>query len=94
MESLLISNARCIRFANAQGVKKIIRNTLALQQGIKVITSQPLNREFDRVKRYYSLFLLPSQVRFVMFPCILCVFKPCHEGYIRKRATEADLQLR
>ncbi|KAG1757763.1 Sec8 exocyst complex component-specific domain-containing protein [Suillus lakei] len=53
MEHHLISNARHVRMANGFGVRKIIRNTLALQQ------SQ--HAEFERAKSYYSLFFLTPQ---------------------------------
>lgn len=60
MESLLISNARHIRAMNQNGVKKMFRNVLALQQNIKII-AEGLQVEFDRAKRYYALFTkLPS----------------------------------
>lgn len=56
MEHLLISNARHLRQANVFGVKKILRNVLALQQSIKTITGEQKHTEFERAKRYYSLF--------------------------------------
>ena len=55
MESLLISNARRIRAMNQNGVKKMFRNILALQQNIKII-AEGLQVDFDRAKRYYALF--------------------------------------
>ena len=55
MESLLISNAKNIRAMNQNGVKKMFRNILALQQNIKII-AEGLQIEFDRAKRYYALF--------------------------------------
>lgn len=62
MEHLLISNARFIRAINDNGVKKMFRNILALQQNIKII-AEGMNIEFDRVKRYYSLFSKSPSVR-------------------------------
>ncbi|KAI0652072.1 Sec8 exocyst complex component-specific domain-containing protein [Trametes meyenii] len=59
MQHLLISNARYILSANDLGIKKMMRNMLALQQNIKTITDDNHSTEFDRAKRYYSLFLLP-----------------------------------
>ncbi|KII94197.1 hypothetical protein PLICRDRAFT_171865 [Plicaturopsis crispa FD-325 SS-3] len=56
MEHLLISNARNLRLVNNYGVKKIMRNMLALQQSIKTITDESEGTEFERSKRYYSLF--------------------------------------
>lgn len=54
MQSLLISNARHICAMNQNGVKKMFRNILALQQNIKII-SEGLQVDFDRAKRYYAL---------------------------------------
>ncbi|EGO02554.1 hypothetical protein SERLA73DRAFT_165642 [Serpula lacrymans var. lacrymans S7.3] len=61
MEHLLISNARYIRFANKFGIKKIIRNILALQQSLKTVANGQQHTEFERAKAYYSLFFLPPQ---------------------------------
>ncbi|KAI0375224.1 hypothetical protein BV20DRAFT_1009421 [Pilatotrama ljubarskyi] len=58
MQHLLISNARFIQSANELGIKKMMRNMLALQQNIKTITDDTQSTDFDRAKRYYSLFLL------------------------------------
>ncbi|OCH94713.1 hypothetical protein OBBRIDRAFT_769063 [Obba rivulosa] len=61
MEDLLISKARYIRSANAMGVRKMMRNVLALQQNMKTIVQDSRNVEFNRAKRYYSLFFIPPQ---------------------------------
>ncbi|PIL31730.1 hypothetical protein GSI_06434 [Ganoderma sinense ZZ0214-1] len=58
MQHLLISNARYIHAANVYGIKKMNRNMLALQQNIKTITDDSHSTQFERAKRYYSLFLL------------------------------------
>ncbi|KAI0830535.1 Sec8 exocyst complex component-specific domain-containing protein [Trametes gibbosa] len=58
MQHLLISNARFIPSANALGIKKMMRNMLALQQNIKTITDDSHSTDFERAKRYYSLFML------------------------------------
>ncbi|KAI0756775.1 Sec8 exocyst complex component-specific domain-containing protein [Daedaleopsis nitida] len=58
MQHLLISNARFIQTANTFGIKKMMRNMLALQQNIKTISDDSTSAQFDRAKRYYSLFLL------------------------------------
>ncbi|CDO72995.1 hypothetical protein BN946_scf185007.g49 [Trametes cinnabarina] len=63
MQHLLISNARFISSANAFGIKKMMRNMLALQQNLKTITDDSSSADFERAKRYYSLFLLsPSDM--------------------------------
>ena len=56
LEHLLISEAKRIRLANANGVRKMIRNILALQQSIKTLTSDTRGADFDRAKKYYTLF--------------------------------------
>lgn len=56
LEHLLISEAKRIRLANANGIRKMIRNILALQQSIKTLTSDTRGADFDRAKKYYTLF--------------------------------------
>jgi exocyst complex component 4 len=59
MEHVLIWNARHLKKPTAFGIKKLMRNILALQQGIKAITNH--DSEFQRAKRYYSLFFMSPQ---------------------------------
>lgn len=76
LEHLLISEAKRIRLANANGVRKMIRNILALQQSIKTLTSDTRGADFDRAKKYYTLFFRTPTV------CVLligCVFRPYAE---------------
>ncbi|KAJ7706369.1 Sec8 exocyst complex component-specific domain-containing protein [Mycena rosella] len=61
MEQLLIAGARHLRQPTAFGIKKIMRNILALQQSIKTLTNDQQNTEFERAKRYYSLFNMSPQ---------------------------------
>ncbi|KAG1768897.1 hypothetical protein EV702DRAFT_712292 [Suillus placidus] len=61
MEHLFISNARHVRMANDFGIRKIIRNTLALQQSVRTISDDQQHAEFERAKSYYSLFFLAPQ---------------------------------
>lgn len=56
MEHLLISNSRHIRFANAVGVQKIMRNMLAMQQNLKTITDASQDADFERARAYWNLF--------------------------------------
>ncbi len=63
MEQVLISNARLLRLPNDYGIKKMMRNMLALQQSIKTLTNDQQNTEFERAKQYYSLYYLTPQVR-------------------------------
>lgn len=59
---MLIVKAKFIRRANVNGIKKMIRNILALQQSIKTITSDSRGADFERAKRYYSLFFKSPNV--------------------------------
>ncbi|KAF9447796.1 exocyst complex component sec8 [Macrolepiota fuliginosa MF-IS2] len=61
MEHMLISNARLLRLPNDYGIKKMLRNMLALQQSIKTLTNDQQNTEFERAKQYYSLYYLTPQ---------------------------------
>ncbi|KAE9408284.1 hypothetical protein BT96DRAFT_962930 [Gymnopus androsaceus JB14] len=62
MEHVLISSARYLRRPNIYGIRKILRNILALQQSVKTISVNS-NENFDRAKRYFSLFFLtPSDM--------------------------------
>ncbi|KAF7339799.1 Sec8 exocyst complex component specific domain-containing protein [Mycena venus] len=61
MEQLLISGARHLRLPTPYGIKKIMRNILALQQSIKTLTNDQQNTEFEKAKRYYSLFNISPQ---------------------------------
>lgn len=62
MEQMLISNARLLRLPNDYGIKKMMRNMLALQQSIKTLTNDQQHTEFERAKQYYSLYYLVPQV--------------------------------
>ncbi|KAF8316216.1 Sec8 exocyst complex component-specific domain-containing protein [Cantharellus anzutake] len=60
MEHILITEVRSIRLANAEGVRKMLRNIVALHQGLRSIEamSQDVNTGFERARRFYSLFFL------------------------------------
>jgi exocyst complex component 4 len=62
MEQLLISNARYLLLPTSFGIKKIMRNMLALQQSIKTLTNDQEDTNFERAKQYYSLFFIAPQV--------------------------------
>ncbi len=62
MQSLLLSKAKYIRTANVNGIRKMMRNILALQQNIKTIALENHHVDFERVKRYYALFTLSPPV--------------------------------
>ena len=63
METLLIANAKRLRAINGYGVKKMLRNILALQQNIRTIAQESQHADFERAKRYYNLFSLTPRVR-------------------------------
>ena len=62
MEDLLIGKARFIRSANAMGIRKMMRNVLALQQNMKTIAQDSRDVEFNKSKHYYTLFFMSPQV--------------------------------
>lgn len=62
IEHILISSARHLKQPTAFGIKKIMRNMLALQQSIRTITNNQRDGEFERAKRYYSMFFMTPQV--------------------------------
>ncbi|KAK7059154.1 exocyst subunit [Paramarasmius palmivorus] len=61
MEHILISSARHLQQPNAFGLKKILRNILALQQCLKTITNGAQSKELERARKYYSLFFKGPQ---------------------------------
>ncbi|KAF7306760.1 Sec8 exocyst complex component specific domain-containing protein [Mycena indigotica] len=61
MEQLLISGARHLRLPTPLGVKKILRNILALQQSVRTLTNEQNSTEFEHAKRYYQLFSVTPQ---------------------------------
>jgi len=56
MQHVLIVNTRYVRLANGFGVKKIVRNMLALQQNVKTIAGSHEDTGFEHAKRYFALF--------------------------------------
>jgi len=92
MEHVLISNAQHVRMANGFGVRKIIRNTLALQQSVRTIGDAQQHAEFERAKSYYSLFFLTPQVRSLLrkFPQQTNI----RLGFTRQYPPEPDFYLR
>lgn len=61
MEHVIISKASLIRQPTPFGIKKMLRNMLALRQGIKTIANDPYNTEFERAKKYFALYFLSPQ---------------------------------
>ncbi|KAL4069759.1 Sec8 exocyst complex component-specific domain-containing protein [Scleroderma yunnanense] len=61
VDHLLIANARHIRMANTFGISKLMRDILALQQGIRTICGGQQAAQFERARMYYSLFAMGPQ---------------------------------
>ncbi|KAL0580816.1 exocyst subunit [Marasmius crinis-equi] len=61
MGSVLISGARFLQRPNAFGIKKILRNVLALQQCVKTFANGAQAEDLERVKKYYGLFFKGPQ---------------------------------
>lgn len=70
MENMLIVNAKHLRRPTAFGIKKILRNILALQQVVKAITDDVQEPEFEYSKEYFSLFFLTPRVRNYLLSCL------------------------
>ena len=62
MEHLLIANSKYIRFVNENGIKKIVRNILALQQNLKTLSGTLDDTDFVKARRYFELFMLTPEV--------------------------------
>ena len=56
MEQVLISGSRRLRYVNEHGVKKILRNVVALQQNLKTLTDVPRDTGLERAKQFYGMF--------------------------------------
>ncbi|CAG8595158.1 9440_t:CDS:10 [Acaulospora colombiana] len=56
MEHVLIYNSVYIRNLNSNGVMKMTRNILALQQNLRNIVDRPGEISMDRARQYYDLF--------------------------------------
>lgn len=68
MEHLLISEARHIRFANALGVQKLMRNITTLQQSLRAIDDDETSQtsiEFEKARKYYGMFSITPTVGFL-----------------------------
>ena len=57
--------------ANKFGIAKLMRNILALQQGIRTIECAQQTAQLERARMYYSLFVMGPQVshRFLIGIC-------------------------
>ncbi|RUS32021.1 hypothetical protein BC938DRAFT_476467 [Jimgerdemannia flammicorona] len=61
---ILISNATYIKHMNNNGVHKMIRNILAIQQNLTNIVSSAESAQLDRAREYYRLYSLGSEKMF------------------------------
>lgn len=62
---LMISNATYIKRLNHNGVQKMIRNILALQQNLLSVLTASQCAAMERGREYYSLFGLGPEVSFI-----------------------------
>jgi len=62
MESILIAGATSLRLPTEFGIRKILRNILALQQSVKSLVERDDETEFERAKEFYNLFFIGPQV--------------------------------
>jgi len=87
LKHLLVSEAKRIRLANANGIRKMIRNILALQQSIKTLTSDTRGADFDRAKKYYTLFFRTPTVCAILKRkhLELCPLSRFHQSQARVR---------
>jgi exocyst complex component 4 len=56
MEHVLVNNSIYTRNLNRNGVMKMTRNILALQQNLKNIVETPEEISLERARRYYEMF--------------------------------------
>ncbi|KAI9250189.1 Sec8 exocyst complex component-specific domain-containing protein [Phascolomyces articulosus] len=61
---ILISEASHIKRMNANGVQKMMRNVLALQQNLANFVPPSQNSVMERAREYYQLFNLGSEVNY------------------------------
>lgn len=61
MVHILISEASQIKRMNANGVQKMMRNVLALQQNLSNFVPPSQNSVMERAREYYQLFNLGSE---------------------------------
>ncbi|KAL0071792.1 exocyst subunit [Marasmius tenuissimus] len=61
MATVLISGARYLQSPNPFGIKKILRNVLALQQCVKTFTNAAQAEDLEKAKKYYGLFFKGPQ---------------------------------
>ncbi|CDS07546.1 hypothetical protein LRAMOSA01495 [Lichtheimia ramosa] len=61
MVHILITEARQIKRMNANGVQKMMRNVLALQQNLSNFVPPSQNSVMERAREYYQLFNLGSE---------------------------------
>ena len=69
LEHMLIANARHLWRPTGFGIKKILRNILALQQVVKTLTDDLQEAEFEHAKEYFSYFFVTPQVRSCVLSC-------------------------
>jgi exocyst complex component 4 len=92
MEHILISGASRLRLPNQFGIKKILRNILALQQSIKSLTNDHQDSEFEKAKLYYALFFISPKVFLLLclHSCAQVYFQEMLDGARKKHFFKFD----
>jgi exocyst complex component 4 len=59
---LIVACSQTTRSLNENGVKKIQRNILALQQSLKTLHVGPKETDLEKAKRYWAMYFTTPQV--------------------------------
>lgn len=69
---ILISEATYIKRLNSNGVQKMVRNILALQQNLSNFVPLTQCLMMERAREYYQLYNLGSEVKRILVEYYLC----------------------
>ena len=93
MESILIASAATLRLPTEFGIRKILRNILALQQSVKSLVERDDETEFERAKEFYNLFFIGPQVCLNLPECLFMLIK-MHRHYSIRSGSSKPLPLK
>jgi hypothetical protein len=94
-DSVLVAGARHIALANEHGIRKIFRDIITTQQGLRMLAPEGAqNTELTRAKQYYALYALPPPVSRPPVPSVRVADRVRAPGHDRGCAAEAGVQLR